>query len=268
MGNFCKHLAIVLTAITLPAGTLTPASAQNADRKKEKALYVRLLYSSTWVVVRKPAPAGAISWNEGSGWVVNSKRKLVVTNYHVVGKDKEVQVFFPYYVNNQALTARKPYVNLIAQGGGSSGTVIATDKVRDLAVIELRSAPTWIRSLPIAARGVSEGDRVYNLGNPGGDTSLWQFSASTVLNVRKRELKSKSREGEMRVRAVIIETDDKKARGGQSGSLVVNGRGELVGVVQSVSQTQPQTTMSVERAEVLYFLQANGIKPVMAGVKK
>jgi len=260
-----------LTLAGVLASCCMSASAQPGvalDRKKEKSLYVKLLYSSTWIVVRKPSKPGAVSWNEGSGWIVNSKRKLVVTNYHVVGKDKEVQVFFPYYANNQALTARKPYVALIAQGGGNRGTVIVVDKARDLAVIQLRTAPTGIKSLPIAAQGVSAGERVYNLGNPGGDTGLWQFSSSTVLNVRKRELKSKTGDGEMKIIAVIIETDDKKARKGQSGSLLVNPHGELVGVVQSISQTEPQTTMSVDRSDVLDFLNAHDIKAQLATDKK
>jgi S1-C subfamily serine protease len=269
MVRIVTRLPANLSALSILAIACIPAAAQ--ERAKEKALYVRLLYSSTWVVVLKPAqPAkpGTVSWNEGSGWVVSAKRKLVVTNYHVVGDSKEVQVFFPYYVNDRALTARKPYVALIAQGGGSPGTVIAADKARDLAVIQLKSAPSWIKALPVAPQGVTAGERVYNLGNPGGDTSLWQFSASTVLDVRKRELKSKTVKGEIRVRAVIIETDDKKTRKGQSGSLLVNPRGELVGVVQSVSQTEPQTTMSIERSDVLEFLNGHGVKPLMAERRK
>jgi serine protease Do len=261
MAKIASRLTITLATLAVLACLCVPAAGQ--DGNKEKALYVRLLHSSTWVVVLRPGQPGTVSWNEGSGWVVSAKRKLVVTNYHVVGENRDVQVFFPYYVNNKALTARKPYVNLIAQGGGSPGTVIAVDKARDLAVIQLKSAPTWIKALPIAARGVTAGERVYNLGNPGGDTSLWQFSANTVLNVRKRELKTDG--AAMRVQAVIIETDDRKARKGQSGSLVVNPRGELVGVVQSISQTQPQTTMSIDRSDVLEFFHAHGIPALLAG---
>jgi serine protease Do len=266
MARATSRLILALTTLAVLASWSVPAPAP--DKTKDKAFYVRLLHSSTWVVVLRPGKPGTIGWNEGSGWVVSTKRKLVVTNYHVVGKDKDVQVFFPYYVNGQALTARKPYVQLIAKGGGSPGKVIAVDKERDLAVIQLQWTPTWVKALPIAAQGVTPGDRVYNLGNPGGDTSLWQFSASTVLNVRKRLLRSKTQDGEVNVQAVIIETNDKKARGGQSGSLLVNPRGELVGVVQSISQTEPQTTMSIERADVLEFLEAHDIKAQMAVEKK
>jgi serine protease Do len=264
--NTLSRRLIAFATFTVLACLCMPAAAQ--DGKKEKALYVRLLHSSTWVVVPRPAKPGAVSWHEGSGWVVDAKRKLIVTNCHVVGNARDVQVFFPYYVNNQALTARKPYVNLIAQGGGSRGNVIAFDRERDLALIQLGAAPNWIKSLPIAARGVSAGERVYNLGNPGGDSSLWQFSASAVLNVGQRELKSKIADGgEMKIRGVIIETDDAKARRGQSGSLVVNPRGELVGVVQSTSHAQPQTTMLIERSEVLQFLKTHQVQPHMAADK-
>jgi S1-C subfamily serine protease len=263
MAKIASRLSVSCIAVAVFACVCGPAPAQQGA--KEKALYLRLLHSSTWVVVLKPARPGTVSWGEGSGWVVNAQRRFIVTNYHVVGEDRHVQVFFPYYVNNQALTARKPYVNLIAAGGGNTGTVIAVDRSRDLAVIQLSSAPAWIKGLPIAPESVTPGERVYNLGNPGGDTGLWKFSASTVLNVRKRDLKSKTDTAEMRIQAIMVETNDRATRKGQSGSLVVNPRGELVGVVQSISQTQPQTTMAIERSEVLEFLHTHGIPALLAG---
>jgi serine protease Do len=246
-----------------------PVPAQDLKKDQEHNLYLRLIRASTWIVLPKPAPPGKISFGEGSGWVVSSKRKLVVTNYHVVGESRDVQVFFPYYQNNILLKARKPYVKLIATGKGLPGKVIAVDKERDLAVIQLSIVPTWATTLPVASEGVAPGDRVYNLGCPGGEESLWQFSGSTVLKVGKIRLKSKGEDDKiMTVHANMIETDDLKTRKGQSGSLLVNGRGELVGVVQSISHKEPQTTMAIERAEVLEFLEANKIKAQIGGKKK
>jgi S1-C subfamily serine protease len=245
-----------------------PVPAQSLNKDQEKNLYLKLIRSSAWVVLPKPAPPGKIAFGEGSGWVVSSKRKLVVTNYHVVAESKNVQVFFPYYQNNVLLKARKPYVNRIATGKGLPGKVIAVDKERDLAVIQLFVVPTWATTLPVAAEGASPGDRVYNLGCPGGEESLWQFSGSTVLKVGKIRLKSKGDDAKiLTVEGRMVETDDVKTRKGQSGSLLVNKRGELVGMVQSISHKEPQTTMSVERSELLDFLEANKIK-AQIGKKK
>jgi S1-C subfamily serine protease len=245
-----------------------PVPAQGLKKDQEQNLYLRLIRSSTWIVLPKPAAPGKLSFTEGSGWVVSIKRKLVFTNYHVVGENNDVQVFFPYYQNNVLLKARKPYVNLIATGKGLPGKVIARDKQRDLAVIQVTVVPTWATTLPVATEGAKPGERVYNLGCPGGEESLWQWSGSTVLNVGKKRLHSKGENGKtLTIEARMVETDDVRTRGGQSGSLLVNTRGELVGVVQSISHKEPQTTMSIERADVLDFLEANKIKPQM-GKKK
>jgi S1-C subfamily serine protease len=261
----CQAIVGLTCLAALLAGLCLPASAQ--DRKKEKKLYLRLLRSSTWVVVLKPSKPGSVSFSEGSGWLVNAQRKLVVTNYHVVGKNQNVQIFFPYYSNGQALTARKPYINLIAQGQGYPGKVIAVDRERDLAVVQLARMPTWGTTLPIAAHASSQGERVYNLGNPGGDDSLWQFSASKVLRIARLRIVSKGDE-DLKVNARFLETDDVKTRKGQSGSAVVNERGELVGVVQSITPKNPQTTMCIDRDEVLDFLNSHKIKASIAADKK
>ena len=258
--------AICLVGLVAPS---LPIPAQDLKKDQEHNLYLRVIRASTWIVLPKPAAPGKISFGEGSGWVVSRKRKLVVTNYHVVGESKDVQVFFPYYQNNILLKARKPYVKLIATGKGLPGKVIAKDKERDLAVIQLSIVPTWAATLPVAAEGVSPGDRVYSLGCPGGEESLWQFSGSTVLKVEKIRVKSKGEDDKiMTVHAKMIETDDVRTRKGLSGGMLVNQRGELVGVVQSISHKDPQTTMSVERAEVLEFLEANKIKAQIGGKKK
>ena len=256
----------ILLATLLALNLSVPA--QGLNKNQEKNLYLRLIRSSAWIVLPKPAAPGKFSFTEGSGWVVNVKRKLIVTNYHVVGENKDVQVFFPYYQNDVLLKARKPYVNLIVTGKGLPGKVIALDKVRDLAVIQLGLVPTWATTLPVAAQGVEPGDRVYNLGCPGGEESLWQWSGSTVLNVEKKRLRSKSEDDKiLTIEARMIETDDTRTRRGQSGSLLVNTRGELVGIVESISHKEPQTTMAIERAEVLDFLESNKIKPQI-GKKK
>ena len=259
-GSICLALAFAL---------VLPGPGQGLKKGQEQNLYLRLIRSSAWVFLPKPAPPGKIAFGEGSGWVVSAKRKLIVTNYHVVGESKNVQVFFPYYQNNILLKARKPYVNLIATGKGLPGKVIAVDKERDMAMIQLFVVPTWAATLPLAAEEAAPGDRVYNLGCPGGEDSLWQFNSSKVLKVGKFRVNSKGDDSKiMTVNARMIETDDVKTRKGQSGSLLVNSRGELVGIVQSISHKDPQTTLAVARSDVLDFLETNKIKPLIGGRKK
>jgi S1-C subfamily serine protease len=243
-------------AVGLVLVACPPARAQ--DTRKEAGLYQRLLKSSVWVVLPASSRPGLLVYDEGSGWVLDVKGKLVVTNYHVVGKKKEVQVFFPRFLGNRLVTAPAEYAPQIARLEGVPGKVIATDGKRDLAVIRLAYMPTTAAALPVAADAASAEERVYSVGNPGG--KLWGFFPSTVLAVAPVKAVSKKGGLELHLDMRMVETDDPGARAGQSGSLLANRRGELVGVLQGASRKDPRTTLFIEKDELLRFLEENKIK--------
>src|SRR5262245_42913638 len=127
---------------------------------RAQGVYERTLAGTGWVRAGK---------RSGSGWVVDKERRLLVTNHHVVRDNKTVRVQFPLYRNGRVVAERGAYRG----AGGVAGRVIAVDKKRDLALVQLASLPVGVRALKIAARAPSPGSRVHSIGNPGRSGALW-----------------------------------------------------------------------------------------------
>ncbi len=179
-----------------------------------------------------------------------------------------MQVLFPGYVNGQLLTDRKQYLPTITQKRGYPAKVIAVDIKRDLALLELPALPAGAVAVPFAPQGATKGKRVYHFGNPGNEP-LWRFLPNTVLGVgAKKGVSKKEGQEDRPVEMVMLETD-LPSQTGQSGCMVVNKHGELVGVHQSHSlDKEPRTAYVIERDEVVAFLAANRVEVKLLGVGK
>src|SRR6266851_8564455 len=81
------------------------AASAPADGLTSNDLYQQTLRSTAMVVV----PSGDKA-SQGTGWLVDRERKLLVTNCHVVGGQKQVLVVFPVYRNGQVITERNYYL--------------------------------------------------------------------------------------------------------------------------------------------------------------
>src|SRR5690242_1491861 len=73
------------TAFVVLALTTLPAGAAEVDRTPGE-VYQRALRGTAWVHTAK---------RHGTGWLADADRRLVITNYHVVGSDEAVTVVFP-----------------------------------------------------------------------------------------------------------------------------------------------------------------------------
>src|SRR5207249_472214 len=78
-------------------------------------VYQKLLKSCVWIVTSD----GSGSWT-GSGSLVDSEERLVLTNHHVANTaSKKIEVLFPLYDHNRNLVAEnKAYQAAIAKGEG------------------------------------------------------------------------------------------------------------------------------------------------------
>jgi S1-C subfamily serine protease len=249
---------------------LTSAWGQTPDKKDQK-FYNRLLKSSVWVVFPSSDAPGKLSLQMGTGWVVDAKKKLVVTNYHVVRSKETAAVFFPLYVGGNLVRDRKAYNPYIARGAGIPGQILARDKQRDLALIQLNYVPQGAQALPLAAEEARTGDRVYSIGNPAVG-KLWSFFPSKVLKVANLKLTSRKDDFEFKMQARMIETDA-SPNGGESGGPLVNTRGEAVGVMHGYRLTQTENGetkvgLYVSLGEVKAFLDEHKVKAKVAAPPK
>jgi len=225
--------AVLLLFVCLASGS--------ADDTPRKGLYKRTLRSTALI------EAGP---NKGTGWVVDAKRRWLITNSHVVGNQDAVVVTFPMYENGRLVAERVAYRNSSQRVRGS---VVDVDLHRDLALIEVESLPANITALPFAKEPPSPGDMVHSVGNPASSDALWVYTSGTVRQVYRKQFYIDGQQ----VNARVVETQS-PINPGDSGGPLVNDAGELVGVNHALRRDAQLVSLSIEAAEVKQFLAAKG----------
>src|SRR5438270_7108015 len=208
---------------TLTAGALLLlCMAVGPARASEASLYHQTLKSTGWIIT-----PGAL---QGTCWVVDEDRKLVITSKHVVADKDDVFVAFPMYKDGELVTNSGEYVR--TRTAGIRGKVLYRDDVRDLAVVELERLPDGIVALPLAKSSAAKGAKVLAVGNHDPSTTdvdkmtLWKMRTGRVEEKVFRWVKL---QGDQNVMASVLRTD-LDSRPGDSGGPVVNEQGELVAV--------------------------------------
>lgn len=198
--------------------------------------------TGTALVVRTSAE-GQVEGN-GTGWMLDKERKLLITNHHVVvGKDT-VMVYFPEYKDGKLISDMSYYFK---EGKGIKGTVFLSEPERDLGVVQLESLPDGIQAFPLAADSASPGDAVHSVGNPEG--RMWFYTGGHVRGVYATKY---ALSGGQNIDAQIVETDS-PTNHGDSGGPVFNAQGELAAVVSSGTDGVRLITQFIDVSEVKKF---------------
>ncbi len=222
-------------------------------------VYQRALRSTGWVLVPKNEKQSAL----GTCWLADRDRRLVITCQHVVGDSREVLIYFPCSVNGQVRAESGYYLKQVP---ASNGRVIATDPVRDLALIQLPAVPEGIQALPLAPRSCQPGESVHSIGNPDmeeelDEGTLWWYTLGTVRQVYRQKLMTA--EGAKYVRCVETQSPVNQ---GDSGGPVVNDRCQVIGVTQSYRADRRLVSQNIDVQEVKAFLAQAGQQPESAAV--
>jgi serine protease Do len=216
------------------------ASAAYANNK----MYTDALPSTTWVLTKV---AGKTS--SGTGVLVDAEKKLVVTNFHVVGEARVAIIFFPDFKGGTAAEVdRKHYVDSLNKLG-IRGRVVAVDRKRDLALVQLDKLPEGAKAIPLAQASANPGEKVASIGNPGSSDALWVYTEGTVRSVYKKQFRTGAGDHDFRV----VETQA-PINTGDSGGPVVNEAGELVAISQAISPNARLVSYSVDISEVRLFM--------------
>jgi S1-C subfamily serine protease len=250
-------------------------SAPRAAAMTERQLYERLLKSVVWI-----AHVQGESLHSGSGAVVHAGRRLIVTNWHVVREvplEGKVMILFPSWREKELITDKKHYLGLLRDKAHLTATVLAKNESIDLAILQLDrpALPAGVRAVPFARQHAEPGDRLVSVGNPGSSRGLWVL-ASGVVRARVPEIRRNQRirkeNGEVEtvslpwVQGTCLETTLPINRG-DSGSLVVNDRGQAVAVNFGGNDAEQLMQFAIDRNIVLSYLKAAGVKEeeVLAG---
>src|SRR5207237_7476058 len=71
----------------------------------------------------------------GSGTLIDSTNRWVLTSYHVIHNARRIVVFFPKYQDGQLITDKAKYINEMQDQDAIDGRVVAQDTRADLARI-------------------------------------------------------------------------------------------------------------------------------------
>jgi tetratricopeptide (TPR) repeat protein len=231
-------LKALLALALFAALAASPALAQQPAAKPTPAdggkdVYDQLLHASCWLRCIGPDGNGKM----GTGWVLDVKDRLIVTNWHVIDGFLDASVYFPVSTDGDVetdpdfyLTRVKPFV----------GRVIDSDRVRDLALLQVDSLPKGTRAVPLAAKSPKPGpqSRLHTCGgSTAGSDTLWVYNQGTVKQVGNLQMANGAR-----IRGV---ESDIPYNHGNSGGAAVNDQGEVVAVVEGGWTEDERTGVAV-----------------------
>lgn len=180
----------------------------------------------------------------GTGWVLDAKRKLVLTNHHVVEGANKCRVYFPLFENGEIVSDSDA---TIKESRAIWAEVIDTSVERDLAIIRLESLPDNAPVLRIAKKNASPGQTIHSIaGSAQGTQGLWAYSTG---HVRQRVVGGLANGGE----TMVLESD-MATNCGNSGGPVFDDAGEVVAVVEGHSTEARLVSIYVDRQSVVEYL--------------
>jgi S1-C subfamily serine protease len=229
---------------------LSPAAGPvGQERVTRGQVYRDTLPAVAWVVTVKPTAEEQPREFEGTAWVADSRNRFLVTNHHVVALARAIHLHFPTEDRpGEVATARGWYES---RGPGIVARVIASNPLKDLAVIQVNRLPTGVRELKLADGGPTPGELAHTIGTAGTNQALWGYSNGSVSLVYQMA----TRDG--RFAARVFESTLPSGPG-SSGSPVVNAAGEVIGVVFAARRDNRPGTLSVDAGEVRALLEVAG----------
>jgi len=224
------------------------------------SVYRQVLKSAVWV----HSDRGGGRLATGSGSLVDKGRRLVLTNYHVVGNVPKATIFFPAYEGKKVVPERKFYLDRQARLG-IPGEVVEVDKAADLALIRIERVPEGVVELPVARESPDPGQTVHSIGNPGRSGALWVYTPGKVRQVYGKTWKAKLDEKTIHTfDAKVVETDS-PTNPGDSGGPLVNDKGVLVGVTEGGATDAQSLSLFVDVSEVRKLLNRRSVLALRSG---
>ena len=155
--------------------------------------------------------------------------------------------------DNKLVAERNVYLAKAKREDAMKGKVVAHDKRRDLALIQLDRIPDGVEALPFSKSDPAQGDNVHSIGNPGASGSLWVYTHGLVRSVYVKEWKAGGENLLLDLKARVVETDS-PTNPGDSGGPCVSDRGELVGVTQGGSRSANAIALFIAYTEAEDFI--------------
>lgn len=156
---------------------------------------------------------------------------LVLTCASGLTAGERVGVALPLRDAERLVSERAPYRDSLAlhlRGAWRSGTVLARDPARDLALVKLDAPCAEMKPLALAGAAPKPGDELHAMSHPGGLEFAWVYSSGAVRQTGRVALEV----GEKAPRVSVL-VCQVPAQTGSPGGPLVNASGALVGVLSA-----------------------------------
>ncbi len=250
--------AAALFAAALPAQPTTEPATTPPPLDAGASVYQKVVRSTVWILSDRGGGRSAT----GSGALVDKGRRLVLTNYHVVGDVKAATVFFPVFNGTKTVPEKKYYTDRAAKLG-IAGEVVELDKGADLALVRIERVPDGVPELPFAAESPDPGQAVHSIGNPGKSDALWVYTPGKVRQTYSKKWQAKLDGSTVAFQAKVIETDS-PTNPGDSGGPLVNDKAQLVGVTQGGAIGADSISIFVDLSEVKKLMNRRSVLALRA----
>ncbi len=223
-----------------------------------RELYRRAVPGLAWAL--------AADHGKGTAWLVDRQNRWLITNYHVVGTSKTVELLFPVFQSarptssanaGQPIADRDHYLQnrdeLQRTGCLTSARVLQRDPDLDLALLQADRLPASATALSLASSPAQPSDQVWALGNRYDSNALWVLAGGRVRTCRTLKDGYFSAGKQLARGARVVEARV-PVNEGDSGGPLLNDRGEVVGVTAAVAWENQGSGLFIDRSEVLALL--------------
>jgi S1-C subfamily serine protease len=176
----------------------------------------------------------------GSGSLITTNGE-VLTNWHVVGSNKEVGVIFKPALDTQKVTKNDIY----------RGVVIKIDQVTDLALIKLTEWPANRQPVRLGSTDeISIGSDVHAIGHPRGES--WTYTKGVISQFRN-DYQWSGGKNAFQHKADVIQTQT-PINPGNSGGPLLSETGKMIGVNSFKARDSEGLNFAVSIDDVKNFL--------------
>lgn len=231
-------------SVTIPEGNATQPTQANPISLNSQDTLVALFerVNPGVVAIRVLTEAGD---GLGSGIVIDVEGHIV-TNYHVIEGQTDLEVDFP-------------------SGFKAHAQVIGTDLDSDLAVLQVKAPPEELHPLPLGDSDlVKVGQTVVAIGNPFGLSSSMTVGIVSATGRTLQSLRTTST-GNYFTAAGIIQTDA-AINPGNSGGPLINLNGEVIGINRAIRTANYTTDGEPTNTGIGFAISSNIIRRVVPGL--
>ncbi len=238
--NNIQNLYVKLYKMLSPTVVTINTTAQRMQGGFQFHPFHRRLLEDFFGGIPQTPPAGRIVRSLGSGFIIDAKEGLIITNYHVV----------PPPNREQAITKASYEVLLFGKKNPIPAQVIGRDVEGDIALLKINTKEKLIAAPLGSSLDLEVGEFVMTIGNPLGLTSS---ITQGIVSAKGRVLPTSQF-------ADYIQTDA-DINTGNSGGPLINTSGEVVGV-NTVVFGNKQTATGIG-----FAIQVDYVKKILPDLK-